>query len=185
LTLNRPHSVSVDDYIGFREIVNLSGFFKVIAVTNSTVTVEVSADIDDPELDSSTTVNIQLLTTARFSDYAAVEQHPAALLKNKSTVFVDNNGNDLWEVVQKNKLYSAKTIEDFGTSSPLLAGSKVVYDNINKHIISSIPGSGFVNVYVETPTGLILKQIIAPPIGFFDIAIGSFGEKMAVSRSSL
>jgi len=181
LTLNRPHSVIVDDYVGFREIVNLSGFFKVIAVTNTTITVEVSADINDPELDSSTTVNIQLLTTARFAEYAAVDQHPAALLKNNSTVFVDNNGDDQWEVVQKNKLYTAKTIADFGTSTPLLAGSKVVYDNINKHVISSIPGSGFVNVYVETDTGLSLKQIIAPPIGFFDIAVGSFGEKMAVS----
>jgi hypothetical protein len=44
-----------------------------------------------------------------------------------------------------------------------------------------MPGSGFVNVYVETDTGLSLKQIIAPPIGFYDIALGSFGEKMAVS----
>jgi hypothetical protein len=181
LTLNRPHSLSVDDYIGFREIINLSGFFKVSAVTNTTVTVEVSADIADPELDASTTVNIQLLTTARFADYAAVDQHPAALLKNKSLVFVDNNGDDLWEVVEKNKLYTAKTIADFGITTPVSAGSKVIYDNNNKHVISSIPGSGFVNVHVETPSGLILKQIIAPPIGFFDIALGSFGEKMAVS----
>jgi hypothetical protein len=181
LTLNRPHAVAVDDYVGFREIVNLSGFFKVSAITNTTITVVVNADVADPELDSSTTVNIQLLTTARFADYAAVDQHPAALLKNKSLVFVDNNGADRWEVVQKNKLYTAKSIADFGTSAPLLTGSKVVYDNINKHVISSMPGSGFVNVYVETDTGLSLKQIIAPPIGFYDIALGSFGEKMAVS----
>jgi hypothetical protein len=181
LTLNRPHAVAVDDYVGFREIVNLIGFFKVSAVTNTTITVEVSADISDPELDASTTVNIQLLTTARFPDYAAVDQHPAALLKNESLVFVDNNGDDQWEVVQKNKLYTAKSIVDFGTSAPLLTGSKVVYDNINKHVISSMPGAGFVNVYVETDTGLSLKQIIAPPIGFYDIALGSFGEKMAVS----
>jgi hypothetical protein len=181
LTLNRPHSVAVDDYVGFREIVNLSGFFKVSAVTNTTITVVVSADVVDPELDVSTTVNIQLLTTARFADYAAVDQHPAALLKNKSLVFVDNNGDDQWEVVQKNKLYTSKSIVDFGTSAPLLTGSKVVYDNVNKHVISSMPGAGFVNVYVETDTGLSLKQIIAPPIGFYDITLGSFGEKMAVS----
>ena len=181
LTLNRPHSIVVDSYVGFREIVNLSGFFKVSAVTNTTITVVVNADISDPELDASTTVNIQLLTTARFADYAAVDQHPAALLKNKSLVFLDNNGDDRWEVVQKNKLYTAKPIVDFGTSAPLLTGAKVIYDNVNKHVISSMPGAGFVNVYVETDTGLSLKQIIAPPIGFYDIALGSFGEKMAVS----
>ena len=181
LTLNRPHSVAVDDYVGFREIVNLTGFFKVSEVTNTTITVVVSADAADPEIDASTTVNIQLLTTARFADYAAVDQHPVALLKNKSLVFVDNNGDDRWEVVQKNKLYTAKPIVDFGTSAPLLTGAKVIYDNVNKHVISSMPGAGFINVYVETDTGLLLKQIIAPPIGFYDIALGSFGEKMAVS----
>ena len=181
LTLNRPHTVLVDDYIGIREITNLVGFFKVSEVTNTTITVIVDAGISDPVIDTSTTVNLQLLSVARFADYESINQHTAALLKNKSLVFVDNNGNDSWEVVEKNKLYSSKTITDFGTSSPLGTGSKVVYDNVNKHLIASMPGSGFVNVYVETADGLSLKQIIAPPIGFYEIALGSFGEKMAVS----
>jgi hypothetical protein len=181
LTLNRPHSIAVDDYIGIREILNLVGFFKVSEVTNNTLTVTVDPAIQDPVIDTSTTVNLQLLTVARFADYASIDQHSAALLKNKSLVFVDNNGNDSWEVTEKNKLYSAKSITDFGTSTPLGIGSKVVYDNINKHVIVSMPQSGFVNVYVETASGLSLKQIIAPPIGYYEIALGSFGEKMAVS----
>jgi hypothetical protein len=181
LTLNRPHSIAVDDYIGIREILNLEGFFKVSAVTNSTLTVIVNADIADPAIDTSTTVNLQLLTVARFADYASIDQHSAALLKNKSLVFLDNNSNGSWEVVEKNKLYSSKSITEFGTSTPLGTGSKVVYDNINKHVIVSMPESGFVNVYVETAGGLSLKQIIAPPIGYYETALGSFGKKMAVS----
>jgi hypothetical protein len=102
-------------------------------------------------------------------------------LKNKSLVFVDNNGSERWEVIEKNKLYTAKTVTDFSVSSPLGAGTKVIYDNNLKHVIVSIPGSGFVNVYVETDTGLALKQIVAPPSGFYNIAVGSFGEKIAVS----
>lgn len=181
LTLNRPHSIAVDDYIGIREILNLEGFFKISAVTNNSLTIIVNADIADPVIDTSTTVNLQLLTVARFADYAAVDQQLAALLKNKSLVFIDNNGDDRWEVVEKNKLFSAKSITEFGTSTPLGVGAKVIYDNINKHVIVSMPQSGFVNVYVETPSGLSLKQIIAPPIGYYEIALGSFGEKMAAS----
>ena len=178
LTLNRPHAVAVDDFIGIREIANLKGFFKVSSVTNTTVTVTVNPDIADPEIDISTTANLQLLTVARFFDYSDVDQQAAALLKNKSLVFVDNNGNDQWEVVEKNKIYSAKSVDNVGL---LGAGTKVIYDNVNRHTIVAIPNSGFVNVYVEDGTGLVLKQIIAPPVGFYEAALGSFGEKMAVS----
>ena len=181
LTLNRPHAIAVDDYIGIREIANLQGFFKITAVTNTTITITVNADIDDPEIDTSTTANLQLLTPSRFFDYSSIDQRSAALLKNKSLVFVDNNSNDQWEVIEKNKTYSAKNIDGAGISNPLGLGTKVVYDNVNKHTIVAIPQSGFVNVYMENSTGLTLKQIIAPPVGFFEIALGSFGEKMAVS----
>ena len=181
LTLNRPHVISVDDYIGIREIANLQGFFKISAVTNTTITITVNADIDDPEIDISTTANLQLLTSSRFFDYSSIDQQSAALLKNKSLVFVDNNSNDQWEVVEKNKIYSAKTVDGAGISNPLGVGTKVIYDNVNKHTIVAMPQSGFVNVYVENSTGLTLKQIIAPPVGFFETALGSFGEKMAVS----
>jgi hypothetical protein len=181
LTLNRPHFIEVGDYVGFREIINLTGFFKVLAVTNTTITVEVNADIDDPEIDTSTTVNLQLLTSARFADYDIIDKSAAALLKNKSRLFVDNNGTNLWEIVEKNKLYSAKNVTDFGTSTALKTGSKVLYDNNLKHVFVSLPGSGFVNLYVELETGLQLKQIISPPVGFYDATLGSFGEKMALS----
>ena len=181
LTLSKPHTVKVDEFIGIRDIINLTGFFQVTAITNTTITVAVNADIQDPEIDTSTVVYLTLLTTARFADYNSIDQRNAALLKNKSLVFVDNNGNENWEVIEKNKLYTSKSVTDLSVSLPLNAGTKVIYDNNLKHTIVSIPGSGFVNVYVETDTGLTLKQIIAPPSGFYNIALGSFGEKMAVS----
>ena len=181
LTLNRPHFIEVNQYIGIREILNLTGFFKVVVVSNNTITVEVSADVDDPEIDISTTVNLQLLSPARFAEYDSVDKRTAALLKNKSRLFIDNNGDNLWEVVEKNKLYAPKTFNDFGTSLPLKTGSKVIYDNNLKHIFVSLPGSGIINLYVELENSLQLKQIITPPIGFSGAVLGSFGEKMAVS----
>jgi hypothetical protein len=181
ITLNRPHSIVTDDYIGIREILNLTGFYKVSAVTNTTITLVVSADAADPELDTSTTANLQLLTNARYSTYANIDQHISALLKNKSKIFIDDNGHSRWEIVEKNKLYTGISVADFGTSVALHAGSKVIYDNNLKHIFMSIPGSGLVNLYIESQQGWVLKQIISPPVGFFNNALGSFGEKMAVS----
>ncbi len=181
ITLNRPHTVQVDDYIGIREIENLTGFFKVTEVTNTGITLEVSAEISDPVIDNSTTANLQLLTNARYPTYADIDQHVSALLKNKSRIFIDDNDHNNWEVVEKNKLYTGISVSDFGTSVALHAGAKVIYDNNLKHIFMSIPGSGFVNLYIESEQGWVLKQIISPPVGFYNIAVGSFGEKMAIS----
>jgi hypothetical protein len=195
LILNRPHSLETETYIGIREIFNLIGFYKIINVTNRTISIEVSEEIEDPVIDESTTVNLQLLTEARFKNtiiridnedqliigYQNVDQGVAALYKNGSKIFVDDNGSGLWEVVEKNKQYSSRAPNDYGISVPAFAGSKVVYDNNNKHIISSIPDSGIVTVHVESRTGLILKQIISPPVGFFNTVLGSFGNSMSIS----
>jgi len=185
LTLNRPHNIQVEDYIGIREIINLTGFYRVTDVANKTITVEVSADIADPLIDTSTTINLQLLTEARFETYADINQSLSGLLKNKSKIFVDNNGSGQWEVVEKNKLYSPITLTDFGTSQSFFAGSKVIYENNLKHIFVSIPGSGIVCVYVEVENRLQLKQILSPPVGFYNVTLGSFGEKMAVSPDGI
>lgn len=178
---NRPHAFEANQYIGFREILNLTGFYKISAVTNDSITLEVAADIEDPVLDTSTLINPQILTECRFPNYESLIEGAAALYKNGSKIFIDNNGDNLWEVVEKNKQYSEKLINDYGTASPIKTGEKVLYDNNNRHTIASIPSSGIVVVYAESPTGLKLKQIISPPTGFFTSALGSFGKKMALS----
>ena len=181
LTFNRPHAFEVDMYVGFRNIVNLQGFFKITAVTNLGISVEVSADITDPELDSSTIVNPVMLVKSRFDDYGVLDRGASALLDNGSRLFVDNNGSELWEVVEKQKQYAASVITDYATTTPVNAGKKVIYDTVNKQLIVSIPGSSIVTVYVESSTGLLLKQIISPPTGFSATAQGSFGNSMALS----
>ena len=181
IIFNRPHSFEVEQYVGFREIINLTGFFKITAVTNDSIDLEVSADIENPELDTSTVINPQGLIECRFPDYNSLVEGVAALYKNGSKLFIDNNGENLWEVVEKRKQYSEKLITDYGTASPVKTGEKVIYDNNNRHTIASISESGIVVVYAETPSGLRLKQIISPPSGFFNSALGSFGKKMAIS----
>jgi hypothetical protein len=181
ITFNRSHNFAVGDYIGFREIPNLIGFYEVVSISNSIINLRVDAEIDDPILDSSTGINPQVITNCRFDNYQSINEEQAALYNNGSRIFLDNNGESLWEVVEKNKQYSAKLISDYGTTTPLNTGEKVLYDNVNKHIITSIPGSAVVVVYVEGSSGLLLKEIISPPNGYYNSVIGSFGRKMAVT----
>ena len=181
VTFNRPHVFLVDTYVGFRNIVNLQGFFKIITVTNTTVSIEIDADNEDPEIDSSTIVNPTILTESRSDNYQILDRGTSALLYNGARLFIDNNGNDLWEVIEKQKQYTANSITDYATTSPINAGKKVIYDTVNSQLLVSIPGSGIVNVYAESSTGLRLKQIISPPNGFFANALGSFGNAMALS----
>ena len=181
LTLSRLHNLSVDEYVGIRSIQNLTGFFKIIEVTDQTIVLEILEDAQDPQGDTSTNIKLQLLTLSRFRNYQAKNEQAAALLKQGSKLFIDNNGENLWEVVEKQKQYSSKKIQEYGIASPLGTGSKVIYDNNLKHSIASIPESGYVMVYVENSTGLILKQIINPPAGFQSRLMGSFGQKITTS----
>ena len=184
LILNRPHHFLIDDIIGIRDVVNLSGFYKIIDTTPNSITIEIDSESVDPEFESSSLVKIQALSNCRFLKYSDVDDEVAALFKDGSRIFIDNNGDNLWEVIEKKKQYSSKTVIDYGISTPLKAGSKVIYDNNQKQVIASIPGSGFVMTYVERPSGLLVKQIISAPSEFENRLLGSFGQKMAISPDS-
>jgi hypothetical protein len=184
ITLNKNHGLTVNEIIGIRDVVNLTGFFKIIETTTFTITVNVPTDAQDPETDISTTTPIYLLTEARYKSYNDINPQQGALLKNNSKLFVDNNGNNLWEVVEKKKQYTSKNVLDYGIAAPLKTGTNVIYDDNLKHIITSIPESGYVMIYVESSSGLILKQIISPPENYQTRVVGSFGNGMAISPDS-
>lgn len=180
VTLTRPHKINVGDVVGFRNITNLTGFFKVSAVDTLTITVTVSSSAETPVLGTDVTP-ISLFTPVRFANYGTIDQESAALLAEGSKLWLDDNGSGLWEVVEKHKQYSSKSIAEFGTSTPIRAGSKVVYNDSTKEILVGIPESGIVVAYVETTAGLSPKQIILPPEAFKTQAIGSFGSSIAIS----
>ena len=182
LTLTRRHNLNVDDYVGLK-ITELTGFFKIVAVGVDTITIA-SSSTTDPEVDPSSFSSVYLFTESRFTDYASIDPSHMALLKSGSKLWIDVNEDGKWEVVEKNKQYSYKSVADFGVSTPVRTGHKVVYDDNLKQSLVSIPGSGYVISYTESPTQLFLKQIIAPPTGFESNVLGSFGNDMAISPDS-
>lgn len=180
VSLNRRHNFAVGEIVGFKEIENLVGFYKIIAVGLYTIDVTATSPTD-PLFDFSTVAYVYTLTESRFASYNDLDFQAAAILKNGSKLWVDNNGSNGWEVIEKRKQFVEKQLTEYGTSAPLYAGSKVLYIENLRQTISSIPGSGYVMSYIESSTELSLKQIIAPPPGFEAGVLGSFGKSMAVS----
>lgn len=184
VTLNTRHSLQIDDIIGINRITNLEGFFRVVSVTPLTFTISVSATAQTPILAEGVISNIKLLTVARFENYESMDPQATALLKNNSKLWVDNNGTGVWEVVQKKKQFSSKSISDYGITTPSSTGYKVIYSNDLRQAITSMPSEGYVMVYTESSTGLSLKQILGPQSGFESAATGSFGMSMALTPDS-
>jgi len=181
LTFGKRHNLSIDDIVGLKTFGDVDGFQKITAVTNFTASFVTETPPIDLEFEPSSLNYPILLTNARFESYDVLDIENTALLDKKSKLFIDNNGNDRWEVVEKNKIYSSKKIESFGSSVPKHTGKKVLYTEDLQQTIGSIPGSGIVVVYLETATGLSVKQILEPLSGFTGAVGNTFGEELAIS----
>ncbi len=182
LTFERPHNFAVDDIVGVTYVLNLNGFFKITSVTRNAIIVAPSST-DVPEIEDSTSAVVGIFTTVRFATYAELDDQKTALLGLGSKLWVDNNGDNKWEVVEKTKQYSTFEFTEYGITAPLGTGTAVVYLDSLKQIATSIPDSGYVMIYTTQTAGsqLILKQIVPPPNDFDTAVLGSFGKVLAVS----
>lgn len=183
VAFNRKHAFKLNEYVGLK-IGNLFGFFEIASLTNSAVTFIVGEDSDEPEFDVSIFNPVWALTSVRFNSYNALDATQAALLPNNSKLWIDSNKDGLWEVVEKIKQFNAIQIQNYGITTPSKTGTKVLYDNTNKLVVTSMPGSAFVMTYYTLRNNLTLRQILPPPQGLFDNVIGTFGEELALSPDS-
>ena len=179
---NRTHNFKVDDLIGLR-IENLKGFYEISGVGKDFVVLTIDSD-DVPEFDESTLTPVWILTPVRIQSYSNLSTEQAALLPNRSKLWVDHNQQNFWEVVDKKNQYIFKNSTDFGTVTPEGAGTKVLFDDINKLTISSIPSAGIVNTYLERQESIAIKQILTLPTFLRNSTNNSFGQEMAISPDS-
>lgn len=180
ITFNTPHSYNAGDIVGFKTVGNLEGFYKVDSVDFRTIVVtkRTTARV---EYDPSSITFIYDFTDAKFASYESLDQESVALLKSNSKLWVENNGNNKWEVIEKSNQYLGKSIIQYGISSPSEAGSKVLYSEQLSQTIVSLPRSNYVLSYSESSDQLSLKNIIAPPEEFQAFTGFSFGKAMALS----
>jgi len=184
LQFARRHNKAVDDFVGVKGIDDISGIHKITEVSNFTVSYLLEKNASPDVFEPSTLKYPAFFTEARFKNYDELSPEHVALLENGSKMYIDDNGDNKWEVIEKNKSYTDKKIENFGLSDPDRAGEKVVYSDVLKQTLVGIPHSGYVISYVETPTGLDLKQIVEPLSEFRDEVLGSFGKEIAISPDS-
>jgi hypothetical protein len=181
IVFNITHNFSVGEIIGIKDIENLSGFFKVDTVDSDSLTVKVPEAAPQPELDGSTVYDVYIFTEARFDSYDSLDEQQIALLNDRSKLWIDDNGNNQWEVIEKIKQYSYQSVQNSGIANPLNLGYKVVYDESLRQVLTSIPGSNYVVCYSETTKGLAPRNIIEPLISYRDYLSNSFGYGMAIS----
>jgi Fe-S cluster assembly iron-binding protein IscA len=187
VTTNRSHNLSVNDIVGITKVLNLTGFYKIKSLTANTFTVTPTST-DNPEIEDSTHAVIGLLTEAKFDNYSNLDPQLLAMLQNGARLWINDNGSEQWEVIEKTKQYKSYELEDYGITAPLNLGSTVLYVEQRKHVITSIPTSNFVMVYSDRSGingSLLLNQII-PPADGFDTAVNDvFGQVLAVSPDGL
>jgi len=181
ISLSRVHSFAIGDIIGVKNIENLTGFYKITNISRLSITVTLDADADEPKFSDSVISNLGILTEVRFLDYEQLDEKNAALLQDGSKLYIDNNANGLWEVIEKQRAYTNKKIINYGVSEPRGTGTSVLYIDKRKYILAGMPESGYVVNYVEGTNGLNVKQIIEPQAGLENAVIGSFGDTIATS----
>ena len=184
VTLNRKHKFAIGDIVGIKDIENLTGFFKITKVTTNSFTIPVAdpkAEIGfNPKIIS---YNLYLLTESRFGTYQNIDPRSAALLKNRSKLWVDDgySDRDRWQVVEKNTQFKSKLVKDFMVIDPVGIGVSVAYADSTKQAVFGMPSNGYVLSAAEFNDRLEVRQIVVPVSGYAQFVNHSFGETLAIS----
>lgn len=181
ISFDRSHRYAVGDVIGIKNITNLTGFHRVVAVTARSVSVTAASD-QPPEFDGSKINFIYEFTVAKYAGYDEIDLQQTANLRSGSRLWVENAGSSFWEVVEKNKIYTAKGLVDYGITDPRELGYTVLYSERLKQSIVSLPHSNYVLIYRESAIDLRLAESITPPDYLVNSMNNSLGKGMAVSE---
>ena len=180
LTFNRDHGLAVGDIFGIRNIENITGFHKITEVpTTSSLAIQVAKGPSDNSFDASTVVYLELLTEARVESYQSLDPDQIAAFTNGAKLWIDNNGSNKWEVIEKEQQFIATDLSEYGISAPIRNGLAVVYSDALAQTISSMPDSNMVVVYVEREVGLKPFQTLLRSNNI--TSSGVFGETLAIS----
>ena len=180
IDFGRPHVFSVGDVIGIKNIPNLTGFHRITEVAQRNVVVETTST-QPIEFDGSTINYIYEFTVAKYSKYQDLDLEKSAGLLAGSKLWIENNENQRWEVVEKNKIYSAKGLIDYGIANPKELGYKVLYSDILGQSIVSLPHSNQVLIYKESAESLSFYANINLPSYLENSMNFSLGKGMAIS----
>jgi hypothetical protein len=181
LEFNRLHYFSVGDFVGINNIPNLNGFYRVAQKSSTSIAFQVDSESKDPEFDISSITRILSVKSARIDTIESLSQDQINLLKQGSKLWIDSDENGRWLVIEKNKVYTDLEIIDYGVASPNKTGQSIVYAEQLRQTISGMPGRNLVAVFLESNSGLAIKQLLSPDTSIESRMNGSFGNVVALS----
>lgn len=181
IKFNTAHTIDVDDYIGLKNINNLTGFYKVVSVATRSLTISIDPDSDDPEFESSTFNHIYKLSEARIKDSDNINFQEISSLDSGSRIWIDKNTDDNWEVLEKQYNFEYRSITDYGNIFAERSGQTVVMSDVLKQYLTSIPNVSQVVYYRKGSTDLTYQGTVLPPDELLSLTNFSFGKSIAIS----
>ena len=180
LTTQQFHTFAAGDTIGINNVSNLTGFFTVDSATLTTIVVKVS-NPGPVAIEDSAFVPIGKFEEARFATTADLDQTTYAKLPNDAKLWIDDNGEGKWEVLNRTKQYATSRIDGYDLTAASYLGTAVAYTESLDKVIASMPGSNTVGVFVEGVEELAPTQLLTSPEGFEAAFNKKFGKTLAVS----
>jgi len=176
LTCNVRHNFTVDQIIGIEGIARLSGYHKIISVEPFTFNVALPTG-GDPEIDNSSLLAVGIFVDSRLTTAKELSDPQIAKLKVGDKLWIDNDENNRWEVIEKiSSIYTRNEISDYGYSIPRGAGTAVIHLTFRNQTIASLPGSNGVAVYKDNFDGTLRNvQTLIAPDSFTTNLLGKFG----------
>ena len=180
ITTQQFHTFAAGDIIGINNVSNLTGFFTVDSTTLTTIVVKFTGT-GPVTIEDSAFVPIGKFEEARFATTADLDQTAYAKLPTDAKLWIDDNGEGKWEVLNRTKQYSTSRIDGYDLTAASYLGTAVVYTESLDKIIASMPGSNTVGVFVEGVDELAPTQLLTSPEGFEAAFNKKFGKTLAVS----
>jgi hypothetical protein len=195
LTINKwaERLVSPGDIVGVKRAgqFQVTGMYKVTDVDFDKITIVISTDLTVNEFNNEDGAVYPLVKLRKVRVDNLTEFN--SLVENKTyqnqRVWVDNDGNGDWAVLENSKVYDlARQLnnpDSFDSTDHEFTKSMSVTDN-NRTLFVSAPGSddGIVYYYNRSKETdeWVLEPAILPPESLFDVDSSRFGESISVSE---
>ena len=188
LTINvdKMLDIVVGDYIGIANVINFSGFYKVISYVSNVLIVSASNIAVASPFIQQNTIKLYYFTTQRANSMDNANNILQYPLKNNELLWTDNNGVGKWATWEYNPVYNGRLLPNpYPTSQTNYGRNIASNDTGNTAVISTAAGD--VYVYNNFKTGkLSLRQILSKP--FISLQdqnpISAFGEVVAIARDN-
>ena len=154
-------NVSVDSYIGIKQVNGFAGFYKIVSVTLDTFEVYAPGLIFVPPFAEQDTILLFDFSPQRVGSIDDITSILPKDLKNNEIIWTDDNGNGKWTSWVHSPVYPQDVLNSSAPQSGLSYG-KAVQINVDGNILAIGTSNGEVLIYDYT-SSFVQRQTISVP----------------------